>query len=173
MSKPFAPFHSNLIVRVLANKSLAEIVQQDRIDEEHLKAAAEEKIITSPIRINSPAEQTLFKTFIKGFVNTHSFIHFVFQFKLFFTVFLFTAARPNIESIDLSHSVFLTDDLVFYLVKSCPNIKVLRIWNCLSLNDPGFYFFYLCTISFIYVSHVIFSSHSHFTTEEFNCFTCW
>ena len=65
-----------------------------------------------------------------------------------------------IESIDLSHSVFLTDDLVRFLVNSCPNIKRLRIWNCISLHDSGFFsflffnhsFYTLLTLALVHIS---------------------
>ncbi|KAA6399310.1 MAG: hypothetical protein EZS28_005164 [Streblomastix strix] len=47
------------------------------------------------------------------------------------------ASLPNIKEINMSHSLFLTNELIGYLVDHCPKLEVVNAWNCLTLTDQA------------------------------------
>ncbi|KAK2964108.1 hypothetical protein BLNAU_639 [Blattamonas nauphoetae] len=44
---------------------------------------------------------------------------------------------PNLTDVNISHSRYLTDDIIEFLVEKCPKISKLKLWNCLTLTDAA------------------------------------
>ncbi|KAH7831088.1 uncharacterized protein MONOS_5741 [Monocercomonoides exilis] len=47
----------------------------------------------------------------------------------------FIRRHPNIKSINLSHSLYLTDNMIEELVEVCPHLQKVNVWNCLGLHN--------------------------------------
>ncbi|KAA6394138.1 MAG: hypothetical protein EZS28_010337 [Streblomastix strix] len=44
---------------------------------------------------------------------------------------------PNLKEANFSHSLFLTNELVGFVVDHCPQIESLNLWNCLTISDSA------------------------------------
>ncbi|KAH7823202.1 putative Leucine Rich repeat containing protein [Monocercomonoides exilis] len=74
---------------------------------------------------------------------------------------LFIEDHPNLVSIDLSHSLYLTDELILELVTKCPKLESVNIWNCLYLHDDSL--FHLSKLENL--SWVCVGDNEHFTSK--------
>ncbi|KAK2949110.1 hypothetical protein BLNAU_15951 [Blattamonas nauphoetae] len=70
-------------------------------------------VTTPPICVTSPEEKDNFRTLVSTY--------------------------PNLSDVNISHSRYLTDDLIEFLVEKCPHITKLKLWNCLTLTDTALF----------------------------------
>ena len=138
---------TRLINNIKYCRSLEQLLEEPPADDVNLPAT---------IRVTSQADQQRFKHFIAGLSCSCSRLYILHQ---------SFSAHPNIETIDLSHSVFLTDDLVYFLVKKCPKIKSLRLWNCISLHDAGFSILFFPFSNSFTTIFLLLSARSHLFTS--------